>query len=101
LKEGQDDSAKFMHYRTKQNLYTMTSIEEIVQAIVNINVWLVVKIFVLIALGLYIIFGFIIVREVDLMNKTLKGVFNLPIKIIACLHLIFSVFIFILAMIVL
>ena len=79
----------------------MTPIEEILQLIININVWTVVKVFVLIALGLYIIFGFVIMREVNLMNKTLTGVFNLPIKIIAYLYLIFSVLVFILALIVL
>ena len=79
----------------------MTSIEEILQAIININVWIIVKAFVLIGLGLYIIFSFIVLREVNLMNRTLKGVFNLPIKIIACLYLIFSVLVFILALIIL
>ena len=79
----------------------MMPIEGILQAIVNIDVWIVVKIFILIALGLYIIFGFIMVREVDLMNRTLKGVFNLPIKIIAWLHLIFAIGVFTLALVIL
>jgi len=79
----------------------MTPIEEILQLIININIWTVVKIFVLIALGLYIIFSFIVVKEANLMNKTLKGVFNLPIKIISLIHLVFSILVFILAIIVL
>jgi len=79
----------------------MTPIENFLQTIININIWTVVKVFILIGLGLYIIFSFIVLKEVNLMNKTLKGVFNLPIKIIAWLHLVLAISVFILALIVL
>ena len=79
----------------------MTPIEEVLNYILTIQVWSVVKLAVLITLGLYLIFGLMIIREVDLMNKTIIGVFNLPIKIIAWLHFLFALFIFILAIIIL
>lgn len=79
----------------------MTPIEELFSKLMEIQIWSVVKVFVLIALGLYLVFAFMVIREVDLMNRTLQGVFNLPIKIIAWIHLIFAVFVFLLALIIL
>lgn len=79
----------------------MTPIEETLQAVININIWLVVKIFVLLALLFYMVFSYLIVRETSLMIKTVKADFNLPIKIISWIHFGFSVLVFILALIVL
>lgn len=79
----------------------MTPIEQILQNLVQISIWSVVKIFVLIALFLYIIFAFLVVREVDLMDKTVKDIFNLPLRIISLLHLLFAILVFILGLIVL
>lgn len=79
----------------------MTPIEIFLQTLIQIGVWDWVKLLVLFGLGLYIIFAFIIVREVDLMNRTLNGIFNLPIKVASLIHLIFSVLVFILGLIIL
>lgn len=79
----------------------MTPIENFLNLLLGINVWIIVKIFILLGLGLYITFAFIVTREVDLMNRTLNGFFSLPIKIISWLHFLFSILIFLLALIVL
>jgi len=77
----------------------MTPIENILFYLININIWLVAKIFILFALILYLIFSFMVIKEVDLMNKTLTGVFNLPLKIVAWLHFIFTLLVFTVALI--
>ena len=81
----------------------MTPIEKLFQVLldVNFNVWLGAKISVLLALILYILFAFIVVKQVGLMSKTLNGVFNLPIKIFAWLLLFLTITVFILSLIVL
>jgi len=67
----------------------------------GISVWLIAKIFVLVALGLYIIFAVVIVKQVGLMIKTVKVGFETPIKYVAWGHLLFAVGIFVLAIIIL
>ena len=79
----------------------MTPIEVVFQQLINLNIWLIAKGFVLLALGVYLIFAIMVIREVDLMNNTLTGVFNLPIKIVALMHLILAVLVLILAILIL
>lgn len=67
----------------------------------NISVWLIAKIFVLIALGLYIVFAGVVVKQVGLMIKTIEVGFEAPIKMVAWGHLFFAVGIFVLAIIIL
>lgn len=77
----------------------MTPIEELLINLINVDIWLVAKILVLVALGLYLLFALMIIKEVDLMNKTLKGIFNLPLRLIAILHFGLAVLVFIIALI--
>jgi len=79
----------------------MTPIEEFLQILITLDVWLLAKFFVLLALLAYIVFAFLILREAELMNKTLNGVFNAPIRVVALFHLIFALFVFILALVIL
>lgn len=67
----------------------------------GITVWLIAKIFVLIALGLYIVFAGVVVKQVGLMIKTIEAGFEAPIKFVAWGHLLFAVGIFVLAIIIL
>lgn len=59
------------------------------------------KIFVLIALAIYIVFALVVVRQVKLMTSTIEVGFEFFIKLIAWAHLIFAIFIFITALIIL
>lgn len=76
-------------------------IEEVLRNVLTVNIWVLAKIIILIVLILYFVFAVLIIKEVNLMNKTLIGIANSVVKIIAWLHLILVVFIFILALIVL
>jgi len=69
--------------------------------LIGISVWLIAKIFVLIALGLYIVFAGVIVKQVGLMIKTVEVGFEAPIKFVAWGHFLFAVGIFVLAIIIL
>lgn len=69
--------------------------------LIGISVWLVAKIFVLIALAIYIVFAAVIVKQVSLMIKTIKVGFEAPIKFAAWGHLLFALGIFVLAIIIL
>ncbi len=77
----------------------MTPIEVIFEGLLNLDVWGVVKILLVLALVVYLVFAFMVVREVDAMLNTLKGVFQLPIKLVAWIHFLFSLAVLILAII--
>ena len=69
--------------------------------LLGISVWFVIKIFVLIAMLLYIAFALVIVRQVQLMTKTLRVGFEFPLRTLSLLHLISAVVLFALALIIL
>ncbi|MBI3443122.1 hypothetical protein HY008_00420 [Candidatus Woesebacteria bacterium] len=64
---------------------------------IGISIWLIIKIMVLILLVVYIVFAFIIVKQVNLMLDTLDVGLEIPLKGIAIFHLLFAVGTFILA----
>lgn len=67
----------------------------------NISVWQVVKVAVLFALLLYIVFALVIVKQAKIMTETLEIGFEKMIRMIAWFHLLFSFGVFILALIIL
>jgi hypothetical protein len=69
--------------------------------IIGISVWLVVKIFALIALVIYLVFALVVVRQIQLMTQTLKVGFEVPLKTLAYGHLLFAVFVLLAALVVL
>lgn len=69
--------------------------------IFNISIWGIIKIFSLITLGLYIFFAFIITRQVKIMTNTLTLGSESVAKFLAFVHLVFSIFVFVTAIIVL
>ena len=64
-------------------------------------IWGVAKGFILVAFFLYIIFSFVVVRQVQLMTETLEVGFEAQLKIISYLHLAFAILVFLAALIVL
>ena len=56
--------------------------------IITGDVWLVVKVFILVGLSLYDVFAFVIVRQVHQMTKTLEVGFEAPVKLFAYAHLL-------------
>ena len=65
----------------------------------TLSIWFIAKILVLIAIAIYIIFAFVVLRQVTIMVKTLEVGFELPIRVIAWGHLMFAIGAFVLALI--
>jgi len=65
------------------------------------NVWVLVKTLTLVLLGMYIIFAFVIVRQVKLMTSTLRLGSETFMKLLTYLHLAFAIFVFLAALIIL
>lgn len=67
----------------------MTPFDKFIEYLANFNfsLDLILKGLLLFGMLFYIAFGIIVVRQVGLMIKTLNGTVNLPIKIIAWIHL--------------
>ena len=57
------------------------------------------KIMVIIGALLYVIFAFVVIRQIQLMNRTIRTLFSHKIKLIAFLHLILSIFVVVLAIV--
>lgn len=60
----------------------------------GINIWVIIKVLVLILLGMYIIFAFVLTRQVKLMTKTLNLGFEGFVKLLGLIHLAFTFFVF-------
>jgi hypothetical protein len=67
----------------------------------QISVWLLAKAFFVFGFFLYIIFAFVVQRQVNMMTNTLELTFEKPIKALAIIHLLFSIAVFILALLIL
>lgn len=59
--------------------------------ILSLSIWPVIKIFMTIFLIIYIIFAFVIVRQVQLMTQTLEVGFEKQLKFLAILHFLFAI----------
>lgn len=62
---------------------------------------ILLKLLFLAGLGIYLAFAVIVVRQVGLMTRTLNGMLDLPIKLVAWVHLGIAVIVFLLALLVL
>ena len=69
--------------------------------IFNFNIWRLVKALFVIGFGIYIAFSVIVVRQVGLMAKTVQTNFNLPLKLMAWVHLGAAILVFLLALLML
>jgi hypothetical protein len=69
--------------------------------IIGIDFWLIIKIAALVLLGMYLVFAWVIVRQVRLMTDTLQLGFEGPTKLLAYIHMIFAIFVFLAALLLL
>lgn len=76
-------------------------IENLFQFLFRLSPWFFAKLIICICLGVYLFFGLLIIRQVDLMSKTLNGTLNLPLKLIAWIHLVAAILIFLLSILIL
>lgn len=72
--------------------------EQIINSILNLNIWAIAKIFVLIGLGVYLVFSFVVVQQVRLMTNVVSGVLSGFLKFFAWLLFLFSASIFVLTL---
>jgi hypothetical protein len=72
-----------------------------VLSIMDISTWEIVKWFVVFGEVIYIIFAFVIVRQVKVMLETLDIGFAYPVRLISYLHFLFALGIIILSVIIL
>ena len=63
----------------------------------NNSLWFLVKVGSIIGLVIYVIFAFVVMKQVNLMTETLEIDFERPIKTVAALHFLFAVFVLIFA----
>ena len=63
------------------------------------NPWVLVKILFLIGFFIYICFALIVVRQVDFMIRTLNGLLDLPLRLLARVNLVLALAIFVFALI--
>lgn len=59
--------------------------------ITSLSIWPIIKILVIILLAIYIIFSYVIVRQVQLMTDTLVIGFEKQLKFLAFLHFLFAI----------
>ncbi len=67
--------------------------------IFGISILPIIKIAALILLSLYIVFALVIVKQVKIMTDTLHLGFEAPIRFFSFIHLLFSAFVFITALV--
>ncbi len=65
------------------------------------NIWTIVKFFSLAILGMYIIFAFVITRQVKVMTETLTLGFEHVARFLSLFHFLFALLVFIIAIMVL
>lgn len=72
-------------------------IEDIIEQLINFSLTDIAWLMAILFLIVYLIFAFIIVRQVNLLTRTLGTALSPTLKIIAWAHLGFSVFILLVA----
>lgn len=75
--------------------------EDIFNFILTITIWHVFKIFILIALLIYMVYAFVVIRQVKIMTITFETGLEVPLRLISWLHLGLVIFIFLIALFVL
>lgn len=76
-------------------------IEFLAALIPQLSIFWAVKALFLVGLALYVAFAVIVLRQVGLMNKTLQTGFDLPLKLIAWIHLLGAILSFLIAWVIL
>lgn len=65
------------------------------------SIWPIIKILILIFLGIYIIFAFVVIRQIQLMTATLEVGFEKQLKFLGLVHFLFAVGVLIFASLIL
>lgn len=68
--------------------------DNLINSILNINIWGIAKIFILIGLAVYAVFAFVVVRQVRLMTDVVSGILTGSLRLVSWVLFLFSAFIF-------
>jgi len=69
--------------------------------IFNINIWIIAKVLVCFSLLIYLVFAGIMVRQVNLMTESIKLGWDWVLKIVALMHLLVAILVFLSALFIL
>ena len=69
--------------------------------VLGFTIWSVIKVLILIFLAIYVIFSLVLIRQVQLMTKTLEIGFETQLKFLSFIHFLFAVGVLAFAIIVL
>lgn len=67
----------------------------------GITIWFVAKIFVIIALAIYVVFAGVVLKQIKMMTDTIEVGFEAPIIFIGLAHFLFAVGVLVFALIIL
>lgn len=56
-----------------------------------LSFWSIIKIFILIFLGIYVVFSLVIIKQISLMATTIEIGFEKQLKLLGYLHFLFAV----------
>lgn len=74
------------------------SLEQLIGFVISISPFSVLKVFTLTLIAFYAIFAFIVIRQVDLMGKTVKVPLTSFLKLLATLHFLATLALFLLGL---
>jgi hypothetical protein len=57
----------------------------------ELSFWMIIKVFILIFLGIYVIFSLVVIKQISLMIQTIEIGFEKQLKLLGYLHFLFSV----------
>lgn len=63
--------------------------------------WGVLKLLIVFGILMYVVFSLVMIRQAQLMVKTLNGQLDLPVIVVAVVHFVVAVGVFVLALVVL
>lgn len=75
--------------------------DNFINILLNISVWGVAKIIVIIALLIYLIFAFVMIKQVSLMTRVVSAEWDFTIRVVTWVHFFFALFIMILSIVIL
>lgn len=79
----------------------MRQFDSLVIAILNIQIWGLFKIFIVVGLFIYLLFSLVIIRQVDLMTGVLSGKLNPSLRVIALIHFVATLLVFLASLLIL
>ena len=67
----------------------------LINTILHFDIWGIGKVIVLIGLGVYAVFAFVVVRQVTIMTQVVTGMMTWLLRIVSWLFFLFAIFVFI------